>query len=223
MYEARQNKEKVSRRIEGGSMARQRLCKCVVQMTQMSDDTIDELKKCPETFSNITLYHGDDRNYLNEISLSPVDTTEWDNGEKEQEKIKSNIPKANELQYAIYLLVKGLKNEEFNTYIHQWIHKPGDGFVMNELNLVKPKGFFNGCCCCFKQEDARDKKYMYEIELNKTFERVKLTKHVIFNNALYEGDNIRLQFAKINSTQGEVDILSPVPSECIKLVQLSVL
>ena len=220
MYEARQNKEKVSRRIEYKSQ--KQYGENILQMIQMSDDKISELKKCPESFTNITLFHGDDRNYLKEIGISTVDTSNWDKGEQYKQMIINSIAAATNSQKEIYELVKGLSGPEFDIYINTWIHNPNEGFLKTnasgqQVNLIKQNNRFNGCCCCLKKENAKGS-HVYEINLNGQFNRIKNSSKPVLKNALYECGDIKLQFANINTDQGEVDILSPVPSNCIELL-----
>nr|DAV21631.1 MAG TPA: hypothetical protein [Caudoviricetes sp.] len=220
MYEARQNKEKVSRRIENKPLKQSD--ENIVQMTQMPDDKISELKTCPESFTDITLFHGDNRNYLKEIGISTVDTSDWDKGKQYKQRIIDSIADATNSQKEIYELVKDLSERDFNIYINKWIHNPNEGFFKTnasgqQVNLIKQNNRFNGCCCCLKKEKAQGR-HVYEINLNGQFNRIKKSPIAVIKNALYECGDIKLQFANINTDQGEVDILSPVPSDCIELL-----
>ncbi len=226
MYSLKQNKKIVSRhlgdetrqKVEKGSIGRSSIYTInhhfvsgikPLQLTQMSDDKIKALKELPVSFNGITLFHGDDRDYLEEIGISTVNTSRW--GEKDtREGILASIPKAIEDQKMIYDVVKELSLSEFRQYIFDWIFRPNVvtpyDIQGKKYSLVKPFGFFNGCCCCLEKENAQGR-YTYEIVFNEIFTRVKY----IGGSALYEGNNgTKLQFAMIKSSQGEVDILSPV-------------
>lgn len=221
MYETRQNKEKVSRKLENKPLKQSD--ENIVQMTQMPDEKISRLKKCPESFTDITLFHGDDRMYLKEIGISTVDTSNWERGEQYKQRIINSIADATNSQKEIYEIVKNLKEKEFDTYIYSWIHTPNVDFLRANasgklVNLIKQNKHFNGCCCCLEKEKAQGR-HVYEINLEGQFNRIKEGSKPVFKNALYECGDIKLQFANINFDQGEVDILSPVPSDCIELLK----
>ncbi len=192
----------------------------VIQKVQMSSEKIQELKELPYEFEGITLYHGDNRNYLGKIELSTVNTLNWED-EFLRSRILENINSAVQEQSSIYDIVEKLSEDDFNSYIFNWIHSPNTGFIRDGKELIKPNGFFNGCCCCMERDQVKMMDYIYEITINDKFQRVKpQTVNEGCKNALYKGNNgVRLQFAEVTSNQGEVDILSKVPQESINLIQ----
>lgn len=171
---------------------------CTMQL-QMSDEDINALRNLPDEFNHIELYHGDDREYLEEIGISTINTSKWNDPFLKNSILKGK-ESANELQSKTYEKVKALPDDKFDTYIRNWIN----GGHIDEGDLIKPSRFgFNGWCCSLYKDKTKGNA-IYEIIFSQKFRKIKATK----NNALYESDKTKLQFSDIKTDQAEVDILS---------------
>lgn len=173
----------------------------------MDDTKILELKKCPEQFTNITIYHGDERDYLLEVGISTCNTEKWEEEYLRNSILESRTAAEATQKQKVENVIK-LPKKDFDSYISVWIHNAGQG--VHEDLCRMGRSFIGWCCSMYKSNTQ--KKIIYEIKLNDTF---RLIKKGSDGNALYKGDltGIILQFAEVTSDQGEVDILSTI---CVK-------
>lgn len=175
---------------------------------EIDDAKITRLKKCPLAFNGITLFHGDNRDYLLNVGISPINTSLWETlGVVSPLTKESLLQKGQTDQEAIVDKVWALPETKFADYISTWIR---GGFGEP---LIQPfGGRFNGWCCSMTEGGTRGT-HKYKITLNDSFVRTKSYEPGKKNgSALYRGLNsgIILQFARPKSDTGEVDILSTI-------------
>lgn len=174
---------------------------------EMDKEKIESLKGCPREFTNITLYHGDDRDYLLDVGISPCNTEKWGEEFLRTEILKRRSDDAETQEDTVNKVLK-LSEPDFDEYINQWVHNAGEG---SYSELCKPfsRGL-NGWCCCMIKSKTKGM-FTYEITLNDSFTLIQSGVKEK-RNRLYIGTQtgIILQFAEVNSDQGEVDILSTI-------------